>query len=56
MSASREAGVGLDDFARILVHQATLSYLDEMCAATGIPRARVEITADVLGKLIDVLI
>ena len=46
-----EAGVSLDDFARILVHQATLPYLGEMCAATGVPIERVEITADVLGNM-----
>lgn len=46
-----EAGVGFDDFARILVHQATLPYLDEMCAATGVPRDRVEVTADTLGNM-----
>lgn len=46
-----EAGASMDDFARVLVHQATLPYLDEMCAAADIPRARVEVTADALGNM-----
>ena len=49
--ALREAGLGLGDFARLFVHQATLPYLDEMCAATGIPRDRVEVTVDGLGNM-----
>lgn len=46
-----EAGLTLDAFDRVLVHQATLPYLDEMCAATGLPRDRVEVTVDALGNM-----
>lgn len=38
------AGVTFADFRRILVHQATLPYLDEMLEATGMPRELVEVT------------
>ena len=38
------AGVTFADFRRILVHKATLPYLDEMLDATGMPRALVELT------------
>ena len=46
-----DAGVGFDDFARILVHQATVPYMDEMIAATGMPRDRVEITVTEYGNM-----
>jgi 3-oxoacyl-[acyl-carrier-protein] synthase-3 len=46
-----EAGARMDDFARVVVHQATLPYLDAMCAAADIPRDRVEVTADTLGNM-----
>jgi 3-oxoacyl-[acyl-carrier-protein] synthase III len=39
------------DFQRILVHQATLPYLDEMLEATGIPADRVECTVGDLGNM-----
>ncbi|WP_284350104.1 3-oxoacyl-ACP synthase III family protein [Roseisolibacter agri] len=38
------AGVTFADFRRILVHQATLPYLHEMLAATGMPADLVELT------------
>lgn len=47
----KEAGMQFTDFARILVHQATVPYLDEMLAATGIPADRVECTVDELGNM-----
>ncbi|MDB4879978.1 MAG: Beta-ketoacyl-acyl-carrier-protein synthase [Gemmatimonadetes bacterium] len=47
----REAGVRYDDFRRILVHQATLPYLEEMLDATGIPADRVECTVGELGNM-----
>lgn len=46
-----ESGTTFDDFDRILVHQATLPYLDEMLDVTGIPRDRVEITIAELGNM-----
>lgn len=47
----REAGMAFTDFQRILVHQATMPYLDEMLAATGIPADRVECTVGELGNM-----
>lgn len=46
-----EARVGFDDFARILVHQATVPYMDEMIEATGMPRDRVEVTVADYGNM-----
>lgn len=50
-AALEATGRTLDDFARILVHQATLPYLDEMCASAGLPRDRVEVTIEELGNM-----
>jgi 3-oxoacyl-[acyl-carrier-protein] synthase-3 len=47
----RESGMKFSDFQRILVHQATLPYLDEMLEATGIPADRVECTVGELGNM-----
>jgi 3-oxoacyl-[acyl-carrier-protein] synthase-3 len=47
----RESGMRFTDFTRILVHQATLPYLDEMIEATGIPADRVECTVGELGNM-----
>jgi 3-oxoacyl-(acyl-carrier-protein) synthase III len=47
----RESGMQFSDFQRILVHQATLPYLDEMLEATGIPADRVECTVGELGNM-----
>jgi 3-oxoacyl-[acyl-carrier-protein] synthase-3 len=47
----RESGLEFSDFQRILVHQATLPYLDEMLDATGIPADRVECTVGELGNM-----
>jgi 3-oxoacyl-(acyl-carrier-protein) synthase III len=47
----RESGVSLDAFDRILVHQATLPYLHEMLAVSGIPPGRVELTVPALGNM-----
>ena len=46
-----ESGVRLADFDRILVHQATTPYLDEMLAVTGIPSHRVEHTVAEFGNM-----
>ncbi|TDC45217.1 ketoacyl-ACP synthase III [Micromonospora sp. KC207] len=44
---------GLDwaDYARILVHQVTLPYLDRFIEVTGVPRDKLEITVTELGNL-----
>jgi 3-oxoacyl-[acyl-carrier-protein] synthase-3 len=47
----RESGMAFSDFQRILVHQATLPYLDEMLDATGIPSDLVECTVGELGNM-----
>ena len=46
-----DAGMRFTDFDRILIHQATLPYLDEMLEATGIPADRVECTVGDLGNM-----
>ena len=45
-----KSGESFDDFARILVHQVTLPFLDDFVRATGIPRDRVEITLPAYGN------
>ena len=47
----QESGVRLTDFDRILVHQATVPYLDEMLAVTGIPSHLVEHTVAEFGNM-----
>ena len=47
----RESCRSFDDFDRILVHQATLPYLEEMLDVTGIPPSRVEVTVTTLGNM-----
>jgi 3-oxoacyl-[acyl-carrier-protein] synthase-3 len=47
----RESGVAFADFDRILVHQATAPYLDELLAVTNIPRDRIELTISDLGNM-----
>ncbi|MER5705858.1 3-oxoacyl-[acyl-carrier-protein] synthase III C-terminal domain-containing protein [Micromonospora sp. NPDC002296] len=44
---------GLDwaDYARVLVHQVTLPYLDRFVEVTGVPRDKLEITVAELGNL-----
>ncbi|GIF04359.1 3-oxoacyl-ACP synthase III family protein [Actinoplanes siamensis] len=47
------ARTGLEhtDFARILVHQVTLPYLDRFLEVTGVPRDRLEVTVAELGNV-----
>ena len=47
----RESAMTYDRFDRILIHQATLPYLDEMLDVTGIPADRVELTVATLGNM-----
>jgi 3-oxoacyl-[acyl-carrier-protein] synthase III len=44
-------GYGWDDYARVLVHQVTLPYLDRFVQATGVPRDKLEVTVTELGNL-----
>ncbi|MBP6773265.1 MAG: ketoacyl-ACP synthase III [Gemmatimonadaceae bacterium] len=47
----RESHTTFDDFDRILIHQATMPYLQEMLDVTGIPIDRVELTAPTHGNM-----
>ena len=47
----RESGMSFDAFDRILIHQATLPYLEEMLEVAGIPSDRVEVTVPTLGNM-----
>ncbi|MEU4691433.1 3-oxoacyl-[acyl-carrier-protein] synthase III C-terminal domain-containing protein [Actinoplanes sp. NPDC023714] len=44
-------GLELGDYARILVHQVTLPYLDRFVEVTGVPREKLEITVTDLGNM-----
>jgi acyl-CoA:acyl-CoA alkyltransferase len=44
-------GLEYDDFARILVHQVTMRYLDRFVDITGVPRDKLEVTVDRLGNM-----
>ncbi|MEV0898511.1 3-oxoacyl-[acyl-carrier-protein] synthase III C-terminal domain-containing protein [Actinoplanes sp. NPDC049802] len=44
-------GFEFTDYARILVHQVTLPYLERFIEVTGVPRDRLEITVTDLGNM-----
>ncbi|AEV82884.1 3-oxoacyl-ACP synthase [Actinoplanes sp. SE50] len=44
-------GLELTDYAKVLVHQVTLPYLDRFVEVTGVPRDRLEITVDGVGNV-----
>jgi acyl-CoA:acyl-CoA alkyltransferase len=44
-------GMRPDDYARVLVHQVTLPYLDRFVELTGVPRDRLEVTVADLGNV-----
>jgi 3-oxoacyl-[acyl-carrier-protein] synthase-3 len=46
-----EADVTFSDFSRVLVHQATIPYLDEMLEVTGIPSDLIEHTVADFGNM-----
>ena len=46
-----ESGIALADFDRILVHQATVPYLDAMLRVTGIPSGKIEHTVADFGNM-----
>jgi acyl-CoA:acyl-CoA alkyltransferase len=47
----KEANVTFADFSRVLVHQATIPYLDEVLEVTGIPAELVEMTVGDFGNM-----
>lgn len=47
----RESGTNFDQFDRILIHQATMPYLEEMLEVARIPADRVELTVQTLGNM-----
>nr|WP_221377872.1 ketoacyl-ACP synthase III [Actinoplanes polyasparticus] len=48
---SVRTGLGWDDYAKVLVHQVTLPYLERFVAVTGVPRDKLEVTVDELGNM-----
>jgi 3-oxoacyl-[acyl-carrier-protein] synthase-3 len=44
-------GLEYADYARILVHQVTLPYLDRFVEVTGVPRDKLEVTVTGLGNM-----
>lgn len=48
---AQRTGYGWDDYAKVLVHQVTLPYLERFVEATGVPRDKLEITVGELGNM-----
>jgi 3-oxoacyl-[acyl-carrier-protein] synthase III len=48
---AHRTGYGWDDYAKVLVHQVTLPYLERFVEATGVPRDKLEITVGELGNM-----
>ncbi|WP_416904724.1 3-oxoacyl-ACP synthase III family protein [Micromonospora echinospora] len=44
-------GLDWSDYARVLVHQVTLPYLDRFVEVTGVPKDKLEVTVAELGNL-----
>ncbi|WP_229073685.1 3-oxoacyl-ACP synthase III family protein [Actinoplanes sp. DH11] len=44
-------GLELEEYAKILVHQVTLPYLDRFVEVTGVPREKLEVTVSGLGNM-----
>jgi 3-oxoacyl-[acyl-carrier-protein] synthase-3 len=49
--ALRATGTTLDDFSRVLVHQASVPFLDEFVRVTGVRREQIELTLPHLGNM-----
>jgi 3-oxoacyl-(acyl-carrier-protein) synthase III len=47
----RRTGLDWSDFARVLVHQVTLPYLERFIEVTGVPKDKLEITVTELGNM-----
>lgn len=48
---AHRTGVGLAGYAKVLVHQVTLSYLERFVEVTGVPADKLEVTVTELGNL-----
>jgi 3-oxoacyl-[acyl-carrier-protein] synthase-3 len=48
---ARRTGYGWADYAKVLVHQVTLPYLDRFVEVTGVPRDKLEVTVGELGNM-----
>jgi acyl-CoA:acyl-CoA alkyltransferase len=48
---AERTGYGWADYARVLVHQVTVPYLDRFVEVTGVPREKLEVTVAELGNL-----
>jgi 3-oxoacyl-[acyl-carrier-protein] synthase-3 len=48
---ARRTGYGWDDYAKVLVHQVTLPYLERFAEVTGAPRDKLEVTVGELGNM-----
>ena len=44
-------GFGWDDYAKVLVHQVTLPYLERFMEVTGVPKEKLEVTVTEFGNL-----
>lgn len=44
-------GFGWDDYAKVLVHQVTLPYLERFVEVTGVPKEKLEVTVTEFGNL-----
>jgi acyl-CoA:acyl-CoA alkyltransferase len=44
-------GLGWADYAKVLVHQVTVPYLERFVAVTGVPRDKLEVTVGDLGNV-----
>jgi 3-oxoacyl-[acyl-carrier-protein] synthase-3 len=47
----QRTGMALGDYARVLVHQVTVPYLERFAELTGVPRASLEVTVTELGNV-----
>jgi 3-oxoacyl-(acyl-carrier-protein) synthase III len=48
---AHRTGLSLTDYAKVLVHQVTLPYLDRFVEVAGVPRSALEITVVELGNM-----
>ncbi|MGX6601032.1 3-oxoacyl-ACP synthase III family protein [Micromonosporaceae bacterium Da 78-11] len=48
---AHRTGYGWDDYAKVLVHQVTLPYLERFVEVTGVPPDKLEVTVGELGNL-----
>ncbi|HVG97230.1 MAG TPA: ketoacyl-ACP synthase III [Chloroflexota bacterium] len=49
--ALRRTGTTLDDYARVLVHQVSLPFLEDFQRAAGVPWEKIEVTVPMLGNM-----